>query len=143
VAKIEKTISIDAPVEKVFAYVDDPSNLLEIWPSLVDVKDVERLPSGGSKFRWTYKMAGVRVEGVAEAVEYVANRHIVSKSEGGVSSTITWDFEPEDGGTKVTNAVDYTVHLPVLRKLAESFLVRVNENEGDVLLANLKARMEA
>ena len=38
---------------------------------------------------------------------------------------------------------DYTVHLPVLRKLAESFLVRANENEGDVLLANLEAKMEA
>jgi uncharacterized protein YndB with AHSA1/START domain len=143
VAKVEKTISINAPVEKVFAYVDDPTNLLEIWPSLVDVKDVERLPSGGSKFRWTYKMAGVRIEGVAEAVEYIINRRIVSESEGGVSSTIIWAFEPEDGGTKVTNVVDYTVHLPVLRKLAESFLVRVNENEGEVLLANLKARMEA
>lgn len=35
------------------------------------------------------------------------------------------------------------LHLPVLRKLAESFLARVNENVGDVLLANLKARMEA
>jgi uncharacterized protein YndB with AHSA1/START domain len=48
VAKVEKTIAINAPIEKVFAYVDEPANLLEVWPSLVDVKDVERLPSGGS-----------------------------------------------------------------------------------------------
>lgn len=142
-AKVEKTIIINAPVEKVFAFVDEPANLLEVWPSLVEVKDVERLPSGGSKFGWTYKMAGVRVEGTAEATEYIVNRRIVSESKGGISSTITWAFEPEDGGTKVTNAVDYTVHLPVLRKLAESFIVRLNENEGEVLLANLKARMEA
>lgn len=142
-ARVEKTITIDAPVEKVFAYIDVPANLLEIWPSLVDVQDVERLPSGGSKFAWTYKMAGVSFDGRAEAVEYVANRRIVTKSEGGVSSTITWIFEPEEEGTKVTNVADYTVHLPVLRKLAESFLARVNENEGEVLLANLKARMEA
>ena len=47
-----------------------------------------------------YKMAGVRVEGAAEAVEYIPNRHIVSKSEGGVSSTITWDFEPEGSGQR-------------------------------------------
>lgn len=142
-ASVRKTITIDAPVEKVFAYIDDPANLLEIWPSLVDVQDVERLPSGGSKFRWRYKMAGVGLEGVAEAVEYVTNQRIVTESEGGVSSTIRWSFEPEGEGTKVTNAVDYTVHLPVLRKVAESFLVRLNENEGEALLANLKARMEA
>jgi uncharacterized protein YndB with AHSA1/START domain len=143
VAKVEKTITIDAPVEKVFAYVDDPANLVEVWTSLVEVKDVERLPGGGSKFGWVYKMAGVRFDGVAEAVEYVPNRHIVSKSEGGVSSTITWEFEPEGSGTKVTNVADYTVNLPVLRKLADSFLVKLNEHEGEVLLANLKARMEA
>ena len=142
-AKIEKTITIDAPVEKVFGYIADPANLPEIWPSLLEVKGVEQLPGGGSKFRWTYKMAGVRVEGTSEAIEFVVNQRTVSKNEGGVSSTITWVFEPEDGGTKVTNAVDYTVHLPVLRKLAESFLVRINQNEGDALLANLKARMEA
>ena len=142
-SRIEKTITINAPVEKVFDYVDDPTNLPEIWPSLIDVMDVERLPAGGTRFRWGYKMAGVRAEGTTEAVEYVANQRIVSKSEGGISSTITWAFAPEDGGTKVTNAVDYAVHVPVLRKLAESFLVRVNENEAEMILANLKARMEA
>ena len=104
---------------------------------------MERLPSGGSKFHWRYKMAGVSFEGAAEAVEYVPDQRIVSKSEGGVSSTITWVFEPEDGGTKVTNEADYTVHLHVLRKLAESFLIRMGENEGEVLLANLKAKMGA
>jgi uncharacterized protein YndB with AHSA1/START domain len=142
-AKVEKTITIRAPVEKVCAYVDDPANLVEVWPSLTEVKDVERLPGGGSKFGWVYKMAGVRVEGAAEAVEYIPKRHIVSKSEGGVSRTITWDFEPEGSGTKVTNVAGYTVNLPVLRKLADSFLVKLNEHEGEVLLANLKARMEA
>ena len=142
VAKVEKSIHIEAPVAKVFGYIDVPTNLLEIWPSLVDIRDVERLPSGGSKFEWTYKMAGVRFDGRSEAVEYVANQRVVTESEGGVSSTITWIFEPEGGGTKVTNVAEYSVHLPVLRKLAESFLARVNENEGEVLLANLKARME-
>lgn len=142
-AKVEKTITINAPVEKVFAFVDEPANLLEVWPSLVEVKDVERLPDGRDNFCWVYKMAGVRVEGTSTTVELVPNRRIVSENEGGVSSTITWIFEPEDGGTKVTNVAEYTVHLPVLRKLAESFLVRLNENEGEVLLANLKARMEA
>ena len=29
-AKVEKTITINAPVEKVFAYVDDPANLVEV-----------------------------------------------------------------------------------------------------------------
>jgi hypothetical protein len=109
----------------------------------MEIKDVEQLPGGGTKFRWGYTMAGVRVEGTYEAVEYVENQRIVTESEGGVASTITWAFEPAGGGTKVTNGVDYTVNLPVLRRLAGAFLIQINQNEADVLLANLKARMEA
>ncbi|MBL7200461.1 MAG: SRPBCC family protein [Anaerolineae bacterium] len=142
-AKVVKSITIDAPVEKVFAYLGDPMNLPEFWPSMVEVTDVEPLPTGGSNFRWVYKMAGVRFEGATEQVEYVANQRTVSKNEGGVSSTITWAFEPTDGGTEVVFDADYTVHLPVLRRLAEAFLVKQNEHEAELLLANLKARMEA
>ena len=49
-AKIEKTITINAPVEKVFGYVSEPTNLPEIWPSLVEVTDVQPLPNGGKSY---------------------------------------------------------------------------------------------
>ena len=38
--------------------------------------------------------------------------------------------------------VEYTVPIPLLGKLAEAFIVRMNDREGDLTLANLKARME-
>jgi uncharacterized protein YndB with AHSA1/START domain len=142
-AKIQKTITINAPVEQVFEYVEEPSNVPEYWPSLVEVKDVEPLPSGGAKYRWVYKMAGVRFEGSSETTEYVANQRTVTENKGGVSGTVTWTYHPEDGGTKVIFEADYAVNVPVLRKLAESFLSKLNEHEAEALLANVKARMEA
>jgi uncharacterized protein YndB with AHSA1/START domain len=56
-AKMERTIHINAPVEKVFGYMTEPTNLPEIWPSLVEVKDVKQLPEGvgaitGGCTRW-------------------------------------------------------------------------------------------
>lgn len=42
-AKLKKSVNINAPVEKVFGYIEDPINRPEFWPSLVEVKDVERL----------------------------------------------------------------------------------------------------
>ena len=140
--KIVKTIAIKAPVEKVFDYINEPNNLPEIWPSLVEVKDVKRLPDT-TKFRWVYKMAGIRLEGTTEGVESVANKRIVTKTKGGVESTQTWIFQPEAGGTKVTFEVAYTIPIPVLGKLAEAIVVKMNEHEGELILANLKARMEA
>ena len=142
-AKVEKTITINAPVEKVFSYVEEPTNLPEIWPSLVEAKDVQRLPNGGTSFRWVYKMAGMRFEGTSEDTDYVANQRVVSKTKGGIESTVTWMFQPEAGGTKVTYEAEYTVPIPLLGKLAEAFIVKQNEHEAELLLANLKARMEA
>jgi len=142
-AKLKKTITINAPVEKVFSYAVDPTNLPEFWPSILEVKDVEPLPTGGYKFGWVYKMAGVRGAGTSEMSEYVANQRTVTVSKGAFSSTITWTYLPTDSGTRVTAEVDYTVNVPVLQKLAEAFLVKLNENEAETLLANLKARMEA
>ena len=141
--KTETSITIKAPVEKVFGYISEPTNLPEIWPSLVEIKDVQSLPNGGHANRWVYKMAGIRLEGSSEDIEYVANQRVVSRTKGGVESTQTWILQPEGGGTKVTFEVEYTVPIPVLGKLAEAIIVKMNENEGDVILANLKARMEA
>jgi uncharacterized protein YndB with AHSA1/START domain len=142
-AKIEKTITIDAPVEKVFGYIDDPPNIPEIWPSMVEIKDVERLPTGGRTFRWVYKMAGMRLVGTSEQVEYIPNRRIVTKTRGGIKSMLTWTFQPEADGTRVTLEAEYTVPVPVLGKLAEALIVKLNEREAELILPNLKAIMEA
>ena len=40
-AKVVKSITTNAPVEKVFGHINVPTNLLEIWPSMVGAKDVQ------------------------------------------------------------------------------------------------------
>ncbi len=101
------------------------------------------MPNGGNSLRFVFKMAGMRFEGTGEDVEYILNQRTVTKSEGGIDSTITMTFQPEAGGTKVTFEAEYTVPIPLLGKLAEAVIVKLNENEADLLLANLKARLEA
>ena len=63
---LQKTITVKAPVEKVFKYIDEPTHLPEIWPSLFEVKDVESLPNGGHSFAWFYNMAGNRFKGTTK-----------------------------------------------------------------------------
>jgi len=141
-AKTSKTITINAPVKKVFGYISEPTNLLEIWPSLVEVKDVQRLPNGGTRNRWVYKMAGIRLEGTSEDVERIPNQRLVSKTKDGAESTQRWMLQPEGKGTKVTFEVEYTVPIPVLGKLAEAIILKMNEHEGELILSNLKTIME-
>ena len=142
-ATVSKSITINAPIEKVFKYTAEQSNLPEIWPSLVENKIVERLPNGGIKTEFVYKMAGMRFEGISIDTEFIPNQRVVSKTEEGVESEITREFQSEGEATKVTFSGEYTVPIPLLGKLAEAFIVKQNENEAETIMANLKARMEA
>jgi uncharacterized membrane protein len=142
-AKLTKSIIINAPVEKVFSFIDEPTNLPKIWPSLVEATNVKRLPNGGHSDKWVYKMAGIKLNGSGEDIEHIPNKRIVTKTKGGADSTQAWLFQPEAGGTKVTFEVEYTVPMKVMGKLAEAIITKMNEHEGDTVLANLKAVMEA
>jgi len=140
-ASIKSSITINAPVEKVFEYTK-PENLPEVWPSLVEVKNVKELPNGGYSWDWVYKMAGVNFYGSSKHVEFVDNVRTVSQSTG-IESTITWSYEAVAGGTKMTSQTEYKIPVPLLGKVAEAFIVKMNENESETILANLKARLEA
>jgi uncharacterized membrane protein len=142
-AKVEKTIIVNAPVEKVFSYMDDPLSNLEWLPGMVDVRDVVQTPNKvGTHFRWTYKMAGIRFEGETTTTEYVPNKRVVTQSRGGISSTWTFAYEPQADGTKLTLSVDYSIPIPVLGKLAEALVLKQNEREANLALANVKEKVE-
>jgi len=139
-ARVEKEVIVNAPVEKVFSYISEPNNLLEFWPSLVEIKDVQSLPNGGYSARWVYKMAGMRFDGTGEYTQVIPNHWIIIETKGGVSSTITWTFRSVQDGTRVNLTVEYRVPIPLLGKLAEAIIVMMNEQEGDLMMANLRAR---
>ena len=139
---LEKSIIINAPVEKIFEYATDQTHMPEIWPSMVNVEVLEKLPNGGTKSRYTYKMAGMRFDGINTDTEFIPNQRTVSKTEGGIDSEVIWEYEPEGDATRLTIKTTYTIPIPLIGKLAEPFIVKQNENEAEIILANLKARME-
>lgn len=141
-AKIHKSITIKAPVEKVFEFMTDPEHLPEIWPSMMEVKNATHTPDGKQSFDWTYKMAGLRFHGHSDTVEAVPNNHVVLKNEKGIPSTFDWHYAKKDGGTEISVDIDYTLPGALMDRLAKPFLTRLNEHEAETLLTNLKDRME-
>lgn len=140
--KLQKAITIKAPVEQVFAYIDAPAHLPEIWPSLFEVKDVKVLPEGGHKFIWFYNLAGRKIEGMTETHERVPLERIVDRAKGDLESTFTWTFHGENGTTKVGFEADYELPEQLFQGTEKAFVMRRNEYEADTLLANLKAKLE-
>ena len=136
---IRRSISIHAPVARVFDYVGDPTHLPKIWPSMVAVRNVEPHPNGNS-FDWDYKLLGVRIRGHSDPVDLVQNERQVTRSVKGIPNTFRWLYTSHDGDTEVTLEVDYTV--PVFGRLLERAVGRANEREAETLLHNLKTEME-
>ena len=138
--KAAKTITINAPVEKVFGYIDEPTNLPEIWPSLVKVTNIQSLPSGGYSARWKYKMAGKLFEGTAEYTEIVPNKSVVIRTTGGIKAVLTCKLRTRANRTRVTITVEYSIPVPLLGKLAEAIVAKMNEQEMVLVTSNLRAR---
>ncbi len=88
-------------------------------------------------------MAGMILQGDNETLEFIQNKRSVARSRGGVDSTWTWTYEPQDGGTKLSVHIEYTIPVPVLGKIAEGLVLRQNEKEADLAMANIKAKMES
>lgn len=140
--KITRTLTIDAPVERIFSFMDDPCNLPRIWPSMIDTKPTGLSAAGGQNFDWEYKMAGIRMHGASQVLERIPNRHLVTSSQQGIESRFTWHYTPLGDHTRVDLEVEYNIPIPVLGNLAEVVVRKQNEHEADVMLANLKTVME-
>jgi len=139
--KINKSININAPVEKVFAYITDPMNILEWLVGVVEVTDVTG-SGAGQHYQWKYNMLGVPLRGETTVREHVPNERRVTEGRGGATSRWTLTLAPHEGGTKLDLEIDYTIPVPVLGKLAEQLVLKRNQREADLSMENIKERME-
>ena len=138
--QVDKVVTVNTTIEKIFAYIDDPGNLPEFWPSLMEIKDIQPLRHGGYSTRWVYKMLGMKFKGTSECTQNFPNRLIASETNGNIKSTIVWTFRSLGAKTRVTLTVKYSIPIPLLGRLAEAIIVRMNEQEANAMMAYLQAR---
>lgn len=141
-AHLTKSVEIQAPVSKVYEFMTEPTNLPEIWPSMVEITDIKRPPDGTLSYHWKYKMAGMMFEGDSQTEEVIPEQRVVVTNVSGIPSRFVWTYQPKNGGTQLTVDIEYTIPVPVLGRLAEAAIVKMNDREADALLANLKTIME-
>src|SRR4029079_9259713 len=67
--KIQRTIEIKAPVQRVYDFLNQPTNLPSIWPNMVSVSNIVAKPGGAHDFDWVYKMIGVPFKGHSKVEE--------------------------------------------------------------------------
>ncbi len=142
--KLTKSIVIAAPPEKVFDLINDTTNLPQLWRNLSNIQNLKRLPNGGNSFQFDYTMAGIRVKGSSVDLEHDRPHRLVTRTKGGIISTLTWAFRARSGGaeTDLSIRIEYQVPLPLVNKLAEIIIAKINENDIVYVLNYLKLELE-
>jgi uncharacterized protein YndB with AHSA1/START domain len=141
---VENEVIINAPVQEIYDYVSKPSNLLQIWPSLLEVTHQTLLPNGGYSYRWKYKMSGIRLSGIGESIEVEPNVLLKTRNIGDFDSTATFKFQSSNIRTWVNLAFDYKLPMLLLvsNQLSENIILRMNAKEAGLLLDNLRIIFE-
>jgi uncharacterized membrane protein len=139
---VETSITINRPVEHVFAFLSNFENQPKWDVSMIEVKKTSPEAIGvGTTWRVVPKALGRRIEGQAEVIEYELNRKITEKSKSPFPVTVPMTFERVDGGTRVN--VRFDAEPGGFFKLAEPLIMDKAKRVLAHDLAKLKGLMEA
>lgn len=136
--KTEVSITINAPIEKVFNSIADPQIIEQISSgSLVETNG--KNGELGSYATWEYLKLRSRT-----TVSEVNKPHkLVQDMTGAMPGRWIWSLEQEDQTTKVDFCIEYSIPGGILGKIANNlFLGRINQKNGEKTMLGLKAHCE-
>src|SRR5262245_51703126 len=99
----EVSIHLNQPVEQVFAFLIDPDNLRTWQSNLIETEQLTESPLRvGTRFREVRQMGRRPTEYQAEITEFEPNKRFATKTLTGPNCWVTYIFEPENGGTRLS-----------------------------------------
>jgi uncharacterized membrane protein len=139
--RVENSVSVDRPVEEVFAYATDVSNLPQWQTSALEAK-IDGPMQPGATGTVVRKFLGRRVESSVRIDEYEPSRKFALHSTSGpVEFHIHQTYEPEGKGARVTVVMEG--EAGGFFKLAEPLVERALRREIEGNFATLKDIVES
>lgn len=143
-ATLTRSVTIDAPTEKVFDLALDVGKFWTCSPE-VALRDVKLTPDGvGTRAElWTHGF-GVHFQGHIEYTEVTRPERIVAQVAFGPEKPVwVFTFEPADGGTQMTGQGEWHAKVPAVGKAFEEWMAKSHRSFLEALLDNFKALAEA
>ena len=142
-ARIEESVEIKRPADKVFAYTTDAKSWPK-WQSIIlEAEQTSQEPMHvGTTFKGTSRMMGLSMKWTAKATEYEPNRKWAKNIICGsmtIEEHVTYD--PVEGGIKFT--IVYDMKVGGFLKLFSPMVVGSMRKETKKSLSNLKSILEA
>lgn len=145
---IDKSVTINAPLAKVEAFIDQSERIPEWYVGIESVVPEPGYPiEVGTSGQFVAKSAGLTVESKFTLTkrEEKAGEHIREfLIEGMMTGTNTWTLREEGGVTHLNIVVDYQLSGGVLGKIMDRlFVERTYDSNSEQSLQNLKSMVEA
>ena len=138
---IHKYITIAAPKWRVFEFVEDLSRIPEWLFSLEDIRDI--VGTGAEqRYRWTYRMGGVTLEGDAQVETYDPPNLLVRETHGGIESTWSYRLASEGSVTRLDLRIVFGIPTTVSERTQRWAALRQSEREAETSLHRLKEIVE-
>ena len=150
-SEIHKTMTIDATVERVVAFLGTPENIALLVPHAARIVDVKRMAQRvGTTFGVICKALGVTFEESVVVSRFEVpprttphRRYQVWWSfQGAVQGSSVWTLEALDNQTEVGIDVEYRLMGGVVGRAVDWLLVgRANEKSATQMLGNMKREL--
>lgn len=142
-AKIRRSIEINAPPEKVFAFLDNPENFPKLEIGIKDVKIISKKKRGiGTIAHFVNEVAGLKFESDMETVKRIENKLFAVKAISGMKLKISEKLERVNGKTRVVWDLDYEMPYSFFGKMTDKLFKRIAEKQAEEFLKNLKKILE-
>jgi uncharacterized membrane protein len=143
--RLDNSIDIKAPVDRVFAYVSDVTTHPEWvkWTKEAEVTSTE--PNGVGATTAGVMQVGPKKENVETlTTEYKDGQFVTRRNTRGMDMTDRLSVLPFGDGTKVAWSIDYTPPMGSMGKLMDMlFMERLFDQLMKDSLTNLKERLES
>ena len=141
--EFQLTITVERPVEAVWAYFQDFSRYPEWNPQVSEARQTSPGPMAvGGTLMFAGRMLGRGYEAHAECTAYVPNERFTTRTiSAPFHLEIDSTFEPVGGGTRITTT--YRGENRGFMKFAEPVAIRVARKQFEAANENLKALLEA
>jgi len=142
--KYQHHVVVDAPVNRVFAYMDDVAREKEWQPGIMEAsKEPAGDTSVGTRKRYISEFMGRRIENTYVTKLFEPNKRVTYEStpDSVIRATVDLRFESLDGSTKVTMAVQGKP-TGVLRFIPQGILEGAFRKELEGSLGLLKKQLE-
>ena len=142
-ARVEESMDIKCPVDKVFAYTTEAKS----WPKwqsfIMEAEQTSQEPMGvGTTFKGTNRMMGRSMKWTARVTEYEPNRKWAKNITcGSVIIEERMTYDPLEGRIKFT--IVYDMKVGGFLKLFSPMVVSSTRKETKKSLSNLKGILEA